>query len=470
MVAILLLADVTTVLTSGLVAALARFGRLDEPLVLTGSLGSTTYFVLSITVALAWPLFFAMERLYDTERLFWGSGEFRRMIRGVTLGVFGIVSANYVLKLPGISRQWMAMTWALAVIIAPLGRQACRVIIGNMRASGCLQRPTLIVGSSGDAARFARVIQRDSRTGMRLIGCLAATQGALDDLPSEIVENVPVIGYAGELTQRLVETGADTLVIVSPDFDHDVLSRMLSEVRLIPVSVHISSGLFEVLASRVLVRELNGVPVMVVRGGMLTHSQMLLKRAFDVVISSVGILVGMPVWLVVMAAIKLDSRGPVFYLQRRVGHKGEPFRMFKFRSMLVDAEERLADLQGTNEADGPLFKMKADPRITRVGQWLRKYSIDEFPQLLNVIVGDMSLVGPRPPLPCEVDLYEGHHWKRLETLPGMTGLWQVSGRSDLSFEEMVRLDVFYIENWSMAFDFTILLRTIPAVVFRRGAY
>jgi lipopolysaccharide/colanic/teichoic acid biosynthesis glycosyltransferase len=177
------------------------------------------------------------------------------------------------------------------------------------------------------------------------------------------------------------------------------------------------------------------------------------------------------VWVLLAAAIKLTSPGPVLYRQLRMGGDGKPFGMFKFRSISADAEARLAELEaaGANEATGPLFKMKDDPRVTAVGRWMRKFSIDEFPQLLNVMHGEMSLVGPRPPLPGETDATD-HHWRRMEVLPGMTGLWQVSGRSRLTFDEMIRLDLFYIENWSVGFDMGLMLRTVPAVLFARGAY
>ncbi|MEI7814774.1 MAG: sugar transferase, partial [Coriobacteriia bacterium] len=196
------------------------------------------------------------------------------------------------------------------------------------------------------------------------------------------------------------------------------------------------------------------------------------KRAFDLVVGVVIVIIGTPIWLAVALAIKIDSSGPVFYRQERIGRAGRPFGMFKFRSMCSDADERLFDLRaaGANEATGPLFKMEDDPRVTRVGRWMRKYSVDEFPQLINVLLGEMSLVGPRPPLPEETASYDASHWRRMEVIPGMTGLWQVSGRSRLTFDEMMRLDLYYIENWSVGADIGLLLRTIPAVLFARGAY
>jgi exopolysaccharide biosynthesis polyprenyl glycosylphosphotransferase len=249
-----------------------------------------------------------------------------------------------------------------------------------------------------------------------------------------------------------------------------VLARIVAELRTLDVEVNVSSGLFEVMTSRVLVSEVAGVPLVTIRGISLTPSRMALKRAFDLLVSGLVLIVGLPIWAICALLVKLTSPGPLFYSQGRIGRHGEPFRMYKFRTMYVDADARLEALRAENEASGPIFKMRNDPRVTAVGRWLRKFSIDEVPQVINVFTGEMSFVGPRPPLPYETREYEDRHWRRLEVTPGMTGLWQVSGRSSLTFEEMVRLDVFYIENWSVGLDVAIILRTVPAVLFARGAY
>ena len=206
------------------------------------------------------------------------------------------------------------------------------------------------------------------------------------------------------------------------------------------------------------------------RPARLTGPQAVAKRGFDLALASVGVLATLPLWIVIATMVKLTSPGPVFFRQRRVGHRVRPFTILKFRTMRVGADEMLQELRALNEADGPLFKLRDDPRVTRVGRWLRRWSLDELPQILNVIRGDMSLVGPRPPLPEEVREYEEWQFDRLEVPPGITGLWQISGRSDLSFEEYVRLDLFYIENWSLAYDFFIVAKTIPTLLSTRGAY
>jgi exopolysaccharide biosynthesis polyprenyl glycosylphosphotransferase len=218
------------------------------------------------------------------------------------------------------------------------------------------------------------------------------------------------------------------------------------------------------------VEELNGIPLISKRPVVITGWNYVLKRSSDIALAGIGALIMLPFMLMIAAAIKLDSAGPVFYAQQRIGRHGKPFRCFKFRSMVVDAELMVGELAELNEASGPLFKLRDDPRRTRVGRFLRRFSLDELPQIWNVLTGEMSIVGPRPNLPSEVEQYQEWHKKRLLVSPGITGLWQVSGRSDLTFDEMALLDVYYVENWNVLSDLSIMLRTIPAVLRARGAY
>jgi exopolysaccharide biosynthesis polyprenyl glycosylphosphotransferase len=278
------------------------------------------------------------------------------------------------------------------------------------------------------------------------------------------------MGRASDILTVVDNEHIDAVIIASSAFEHDTIARMIADLRCAPVRTHISSGLFEVLTSRVIVHEIAGVPLITVTNIGFTPARRALKRAFDVCVAGALVLLGLPLWLLIAGVIKLTSRGPILYFQRRIGVHGRPFEMCKFRSMLDGADALLDELAERNEADGPLFKMRDDPRVTPFGRFIRKHSIDEFPQLINVLKGEMSLVGPRPPLPAETEEYDEYHWRRLEVPPGMTGLWQVSGRSELSFDEMVRLDLFYIENWSVGFDISLILRTVPAVLLPRGAY
>jgi exopolysaccharide biosynthesis polyprenyl glycosylphosphotransferase len=236
------------------------------------------------------------------------------------------------------------------------------------------------------------------------------------------------------------------------------------------VEVRFTANLPTVLSSRLAPQTIGGVMTLSVNVLQLTTFQAAAKRACDVLVSALGLLLLAPLLVAVALAVKLTSRGPVIFRQERIGLRGRPFTVLKFRTMVAGADQLLDGLREHNEADGPLFKLRHDPRVTRVGQVLRHYSIDELPQLVNVLKGEMSLVGPRPPLASEVALYEEWQLDRLEVRPGITGLWQVSGRSELSFEDYVRLDLFYVENWSVAYDLFILSKTIPLLVSARGAY
>ncbi len=228
--------------------------------------------------------------------------------------------------------------------------------------------------------------------------------------------------------------------------------------------------LYELSLSRIDMEAVEGVPLIGIRQGSINRIRGIVTRVVDVIVSVILLLVGLPLWLFIALAIRIDSSGEVIYKQTRIGQNGKPFKVFKFRTMYKNADQVLAKLMERNEAQGPLFKIRDDPRITRVGKFLRRTSLDEFPQLINVIKGEMSLVGPRPPLPQEVAQYEEWQKGRLAVKPGMTGLWQVRGRSEISFDEGVLMDLYYIENWSLRLYFQTLLRTIPAVLFRRGAY
>jgi exopolysaccharide biosynthesis polyprenyl glycosylphosphotransferase len=468
-VVMLLAADAAALLGATLAATQLRFGSLFAPVSFENTGVDITFWELSLVLSVIWLVFIAAEGLYDIEQLFWGAGELRRVARALALGIVGFILVTFLLKTPGMSRAWTLLSWMLAVLFVWAGRLLVRLILHRARARGALLRRTLIVGSNAEAADLIGVLRSAPETGLVPVGCLAATQAdrlALDYTST----HVPVLGSAREIAAVVDSAEIDTVIIATSAFEHDVVSRMIAELRGKNVSIQISSGLFEVLTTRVWVREVAGIPIITVKGVSLSRFNLCVKRVFDIAVASLGVLVGLPLWIAVAMGIVLTSKGPVFYRQERIGQHGKPFRMYKFRSMVADADARLAEVMASNEASGPMFKMRRDPRVTAVGTWMRKFSIDEFPQLINVLKGEMSLVGPRPPLPSEVVQYTEHDWRRLEVPPGMTGLWQVSGRSSLTFAEMVRLDLFYIENWSVPLDVSLILRTIPAVLLTKGAY
>jgi len=260
------------------------------------------------------------------------------------------------------------------------------------------------------------------------------------------------------------------VIITLPWMSYRKIMRLMSQCERANARVRVVPDLFQMAFSRVAVENLNGIPLLGTREPLLRDWQVFLKRVLDVLMASIVLVVLSPVLLIIAVAIRLDSPGPAIFKQRRVGRGGVEFTCFKFRSMFCDAESRVALLRDQNEATGPLFKMRNDPRRTRVGRILRRFSLDELPQFWNVLRGEMSVIGPRPALPSEVKEYAPWHQRRLEVPPGVTGLWQVSGRSDLTFDEMVLLDVYYIENWSPFLDLRILLKTIPTAILGSGAY
>ncbi|HEY2542628.1 MAG TPA: sugar transferase [Gaiellaceae bacterium] len=345
-----------------------------------------------------------------------------------------------------------ATAFVLAVVIIGLTRSSYELVTADLWRVAGVRRRALLVGEPERLDPLRRAIGR-GRSGIDydFVGVLT---------PDDLVD----------LVQVLREQKPDELIVSSVGLEEEALLDLVEDAHRCGVKVRIAPTTAELLTQRGEYVPGQGVPLFELRPPVFAGLDWALKRAFDVVVSSAMILAAAPVWIVFVIALKLDSPGPVFYRDRRVGLAEREFGMFKFRSMYVDANLRQAALEGSNEASGPLFKIKDDPRVTRVGKVMRRYSIDELPQVLNVLRGEMSLVGPRPlPLRDYVQL-EDWHRKRYLVLPGMTGLWQVSGRIDLSFDDLVRLDFYYLENWSIWLDISILAKTLPAVAARRGAY
>jgi exopolysaccharide biosynthesis polyprenyl glycosylphosphotransferase len=287
--------------------------------------------------------------------------------------------------------------------------------------------------------------------------------------PRREEEGLRVLGSLEAVPRVLGEQRIDELILTDTAFSPRELLELVDEAHRRGVQVQISPTTAELLLQRAEFVP-GAAPLFELRPPALAGADWALKRGFDIVVATLVILVGLPLWAAIAAAIKLTSRGPVFYRDRRIGLGEREFGMMKFRTMYADAAERQETLEAANEASGPLFKIKNDPRVTPIGRFLRRFSVDEMPQVLNVLWGEMSLVGPRPLPIRDYEQLEPWHRKRYSVLPGMTGLWQVSGRIDLTFDDLVRLDFYYLENWSIWMDITILAKTLPAVLARRGAY
>ncbi len=409
---------------------------------------------------------FGVFHLYDTYRTS-PAEEFRRLLIAVSLGVGGIVILGYGSDpKTDFSRLWLGLSWAFSIIAVLVTRRLWHAHIGRQRALGKLSFPTLVVGTNAEARHLLELMELPS-FGFQPIAMVATE--ASDD-PNEPSPEVPVLGAVAELRDVIREVGAECVFVASSALSSDEMGYVAKAVRLEGVEVRVTATLPEVLSSRVAVQSLGGLTSLSLRPVRLTGAQAAMKRGFDIVVAGLGTLLISPLLVIIALAVKLTSPGPALYRQTRVGLRGRPFTILKFRTMVKGAEAQVDHLRAERGMDGMMFKLRDDPRVTRVGRFLRRWSLDELPQLINVIRGQMSLVGPRPPLPQEVTRYEDWQFDRLEVPPGISGLWQVSGRSDLSFDDCVRLDLFYIENWSLAYDLYIMAKSIPALVSKRGAY
>jgi len=291
----------------------------------------------------------------------------------------------------------------------------------------------------------------------------------VDDVKKGTVYTYEILGRIPQMESIIRRHPIDEIIVTIPT-EKQLVNELLNKFRKYDITIRIVPEMFNLVSKTIEVDQSNSIPFITLIRTPMRGLAFFFKRTFDYVFSLIGLICLSPLFLILAVLIKMDSHGPVFYKQRRVGKNGEFFYMYKFRSMVVNADQLKGKLKSFNEVKGPAFKIKDDPRITRIGKFIRKYSLDELPQLLNVLKGEMSLIGPRPPLPNEVEQYTDWDWRRLEVVPGITGLWQVSGRSELTFEQWVNLDIYYIENWSLWMDLKILLKTIPVVIKGEGAY
>jgi exopolysaccharide biosynthesis polyprenyl glycosylphosphotransferase len=404
---------------------------------------------------------FGLYRIHQ----FSSAEEFRRIILAVSTLITAIVMCSFWSS-ASTSRAWVSYAWVLAVTFTGSSRRMWHRRIRRDWAAGRLTFDTLIVGTNQEAQHLAERLST-SKLGYAPLGFVSTR---LDD-DATVLNGLPVLGSIGGLRPLIHQTGASCVFVAATAVRPEDAKHVLKARRLDGVEIRVTANFPAVLsATRFTPQSINGLIALSVNAVRLTRSQAIAKRTFDLVVSTLALLALSPVLTAIALAIKLTTPGPALFRQQRVGLQRRPFKVLKFRTMVTGAELMLTDLASRNEADGPLFKVREDPRVTRIGRWLRRYSLDELPQLWNVLRGEMSLVGPRPPLSREVEAYEEWQLDRLEVRPGITGLWQVSGRSDLSFDEYVRLDLFYVENWSLAYDLFILVKTIPMLFLARGAY
>jgi exopolysaccharide biosynthesis polyprenyl glycosylphosphotransferase len=425
----------------------------------------SSYLGLEMGIVIGLIAIFALRGLYGIRLTGSWFRQAWNIVSSATLGLAFLITYYFVFQPAANSRLLMLFVWAMAILILCLGRLIVSATMGMLYRLGLGETRLLVVGSGRLGKMIMQHIAASPNLGYSIVGFL----NDMNEPPSDF-GRFKMLGTLDDLGMVIRSMQVDEVIIALPANLHQQSIRSVRLCEHLGTSFKLVPDLYELSISRIDMEAIEGIPLLGIRQASINTLQRFVTRTVDIVLSILILALGLPFWLCIALAIRLNSPGEVIYRQTRIGQNGRPFKVYKFRSMYKDAENVLSDLLIYNEAQGPLFKMKDDPRITPVGKFLRRTSFDEIPQLINVIQGEMSLVGPRPPLPHEVAQYEEWQKGRLAMKPGMTGLWQVRGRSDISFDEGVLMDLYYIENWSLRLYFQILLRTIPAVVRSRGAY
>ncbi len=428
---------------------------------------SLNYTTVSVSLIVVWTAALTIQASRDRRILGIGSLEYKRVF-DATWGTFALLAIIALLLSLDLARGYVITAFPAGLVLLILGRWFWRQWLVRRRRKGEYTLLSVLVGSEESIRYMADQLERFPFAGYRAIGaCLPKAEAA----NAKTVHGLPVLGSFADVAQAARYTHADSVILTSSDqLPPATVRRITWSLETSNVELAVAPALTEIAGPRIHIRQLAGLPLLHVAVPQYEGSKHAAKAVFDVTTAIVLGIILSPLLLVLAIIVGVTSKGPVIFRQERVGLNGKTFRMLKFRTMVDGAEDRLDELQSLNEGSGPLFKVRDDPRVTAVGRFLRRYSLDELPQLWNVIRGDMSIVGPRPPLPSEVERYEPEVRRRLLVKPGVTGPWQISGRSDLSWAEGVRLDLFYVENWSLVGDLLMIWRTIRVVLRKHGAY
>lgn len=445
-----------------------RSNLLENDPRVSGSLGpisSQPFLYLHVGIIVGLLLIFALRGLYKVRLTGSWFRQAWNITSSCTIGMGFLIAYYFAFQPPANSRLIVLLVWAAAIVLLCGARLIVSGAMGLLYRIGLGETRLLVVGSGRLGKMVMQHIAANPNLGYSIIGFLHD----MNEAPSDF-GRFKMLGTLEDIGPVIRSMQVDEVIIALPSNMHQYAIRSVKMCERLGTSFKLIPDLYELSLSRIDMETMEGIPLIGIKQVSLNTLQRVITRLVDIVLSILGLVVGSPLWLFIAIAIRITSAGPIIYKQTRVGLNGQHFITYKFRSMYQDADKRLVQLRSKNEVSGPLFKMKDDPRRTPIGTFLRETSLDEIPQLFNVLKGEMSLVGPRPPLPGEVAQYEEWQKGRLAIKPGLTGLWQVRGRSDLSFDEGVLMDLYYIENWSLRLYFQILLRTIPAVLFRRGAY
>lgn len=459
-----MLIDALLVIASFFVAYYLRFNVFID--VMPGHVPTLwQYFRMVVFVAIIWVAILKMSGLYDKKH-FSLLDEAALIIWSLFLGGFIFVGLLYIYQEFWFSRQVLGFAAIISAVMIVLFRFVYTEIESRLHRRGIGIKRIIIIGAGEIGQALAHKVSANQDLGYQVAGFLD------DDAEhaGKTYYGFPVLGGTEKVSAIINQERIDEIIIADAKLPSAKILDIITGAESKPIEFKIVPGILEIMASRVDTDEIGGIPLVSISMVQWHGFKAIIKRAFDLVVAGAVITILSPVLLITAMLIKFDSRGPIVFSQPRVGRNGQLFNAYKFRSMVPDAENKLREIEHLSDTEGHIFKMKNDPRVTRIGRFIRRFSIDELPQLFNVIKGEMSLVGPRPPLPREVNKYNSWEKKRLRIAPGLTGLWQVSGRSQLPFSDMVRLDIYYIENWSLWLDFKIIFKTIPVVFFGSGAY
>ncbi|MGE0878224.1 MAG: sugar transferase [Acidimicrobiia bacterium] len=446
---------------AGALALLRSAGKLG------GSSPTSHYVLLAAGSLPIWLGSMMRSRLYTARYLTRHSDEARRVLHATAGGAIGLAVLAYFLHMT-IGRSFVVGSFVVATVLLGFEREMARLWFRRRRHRGHSSRRVVIVGGNAEALHLHHMLSVDPSLGYEIVGFV-------DDAPedrSAVRRNHShrVLGTVEQTLRAVLDTGANGVIVATTAMDLATSNRLIRELTDAGIHVELSSTLVDIAPQRLTVRPLGRIPVVYIEPVQRHGWRAVAKRGFDVGVASFGLVITSPVLAAAAIAIKLDSSGPVFFRQQRIGRNGVPFNVLKLRTMVHDAEHKIIELRRHNEADGPLFKMRNDPRVTRIGKWLRATSLDELPQLINVLRNEMSLVGPRPALASEMDHWDAPLHGRLRVKPGITGMWQVNGRSNASFDDYARLDLYYVDNWSLVTDLAILVKTVPTVILRHGAF
>jgi len=421
------------------------------------------YLVIQALFTTCMLVIFEVNGVYGRRRRQGWIDEVSGIASGAVISSAVLIVLIFYFRPFGYSRLIFIYALVLTTLLLSLSRAADRIWQGMLRRRGIGLRRVLIVGEGSLGRMIIQNIVAQPELGYQIVGFA-------DDEIHQPIGRFPYLGTCADVPRLVSLHEVVEVIIALPSASHTKITEILIACARQRVSFRLVPDFYELSLNQVDVTEINGIPLIGLRGPSFPGAERFLKRGMDLAIAGSALFFAAIPMLIIAVMIRLDSPGPILVRQMRVGRCGQNFKFYKFRSMRDRADQELRNLLDKNEATGPIFKMRNDPRRTRVGRWLRRFSLDELPQLFNVLKGDMSIIGPRPPFSHEVEQYEEWQRRRLEVAPGLTGLWQVSGRSDIPFEEMALLDIWYIENWSLSLDVKILLRTVPAVLFGYGAY